>query len=222
VASASVAPRRDEIVIDDLLKELGFAGAAAKRRARAVLEAARLTRPGKQAIASYKRDAASGALEKALLRVCGDACRKLAEDVDATREPVVVAAATCEVCGGSNNRRAALACARALRRNRVSDVLVVGGTPQMHTELTQLFAGSGVRLQLVDGTRASHSSKEAIANMNRAQLLVIWGSTPLRHAVSNLYTQEPPPHLRTITLSRRGIEALCSEIVRSYERKRRQ
>jgi hypothetical protein len=100
-------------------------------------------------------------------------------------------------------------------------VLVVGGTPQMHTELTQLFAGSGINLQLVDGTRASHSGKDAIANMNRAQLLVIWGSTPLRHAVSNLYTQEPPEHLRTITVSRRGIEALCSEIVRSYERKRR-
>jgi hypothetical protein len=70
-------------------------------------------------------------------------------------------------------------------------------------------------MDFVDGTR-SHAQKDAIANMNRAQLLIIWGSTPLKHAVSDLYTTETPAHLRAITVARRGIEAVCREIVRSY------
>jgi hypothetical protein len=92
-------------------------------------------------------------------------------------------------------------------------VLVVGGTTQQHREAAQLL--SGVELQFVDGTRASHSQKNAVANMAWADMVIVWGPTPLRHAVSNLYTSEPPPHLRVINVPRRSIEALCMEISRN-------
>ena len=210
-------PNSDAIPIEEVLRSAGFDTPTAQKRARAALEAAGLTHARKTGIAAYKRDDALALLNRTLARVCGKACASLATP---GRAPVVTTGATCEVCGGSNTRRAALAAVRALRANHVRNVLVVGGTAQQHREIEQLFVGSQVGLQFVDGTRASHSQKDAIANMARADLVIIWGSTPLRHAVSNLYTAEPPPHLRTIKISKRGIEALCTAISVSYASKR--
>lgn len=208
-----MATPNDAVSIDDLLRAAGFDTPAAMKRARAALEAAGLTRASKTGIAPYKRDAAEALLAQSLARVCGKECASLA---DASRTPVITSGATCELCGGSNNRRAALAAVRDLRANGVRRVLIVGGTVHQHREIEQLLSADGVDLQFVDGTRASHSQRDAVANMARADLLVVWGSTPLRHAVSNLYTAEPPPHLRTVLVSKRGIEALCREISRSY------
>jgi hypothetical protein len=206
-----------EIAIEDLLRDLGYDSRAARVRARSALETAGLTRPGKRAIAAFKRPAAEQTLAATLARVCGSECASLVgAGTRDRREPVVVSGTTCEVCAGSNNRRAALVCRLALQRARVSRVLVVGGTVQQHRDLSRLLAGHGLTVECVDGTRASLSRKDAIADMNRAQLVVIWGSTPLRHAVSNLYTQDPPSHVRVITVARRGIEALCREMARSY------
>jgi hypothetical protein len=203
--------------INDFLRARGYDTPDGMRRARAVLEAAGLTNARKKAIAGYKLAAAEGALASALVRVCGGGCAALARAMSTERrEPVVTSSATCEVCGGSNNRRAAIACAITLRRNRVRRLLVVGGSaPQQH-ELRSLLEGDGITLEFVDGTARSHSQRDAIANMRRADLVVVWGATPLRHAVSNLYTDAPLPGVRVITVPRRGIEALCGEIVRSY------
>jgi hypothetical protein len=202
--------------INDLLRTLGYDTPGAMRRGRVVLEAAALTNARKKAIAAYKLGAAERALASALVRVCGDECAALARPLRTEkRDPVVTSGATCEVCGGSNNRRAAIACRVTLRRNKVSRLLVVGGTaPQQH-ELKALLGGDGITLAFVDGTARSHSQRDAMANMRRADLVVVWGATPLRHAVSNLYT-DAPRGVRVITVPRRGIEALCGEIVRSY------
>ena len=195
--------------IDDLLREAGYATPASMKRARAVLESARLTRTGKTGIAPSKRDAAQAVLAQQLARVCSRACAALMTD---GRAPVVTGAARCEVCGGSNNRRAAVAAGRDLRASGVRRLLVVGGTAQQHRDVAQLL--DRIELEFVDGTRASHSQKDAVANMAWADMAVIWGPTPLRHAVSNLYTSDPPAHLRLITVHRRSIEALCLEISR--------
>lgn len=203
--------------LNDFLRANGYNTPDAMARARAVLEAAGLTNPRKKAMASSKLDAAKNALASTLLRVCGDECAALARSMrNERREPVVTSGTTCEVCGGSNNRRAAIACGMTLRRNKVKHVLVVGGTaPQQH-ELTALLGGDGIELEFVDGTGKSHSQRDAIANMRRADVVVIWGATPLRHAVSNLYTDAPLPGLRVISVPRRGIEALCGEVIRSF------
>lgn len=213
--SPKAPPPDDALPIDNLLRDAGFDTAAALRAARAALEVAGLTRPGKRGIASEKRDRALAELAQRLMRVCGKACAALATG---RRTAVITTGSTCEVCAGSNNRRAALAAARVLDAAGVRHMLVVGGTAQQQRDLADLLASPRLRMDFVDGTR-SHTQKDAIANMNRAQLLIIWGSTPLKHAVSNLYTAEPPAHLRAITVARRGIEAVCREIVRSYAAK---
>ena len=149
--------------------------------------------------------------------MCGDACLRIDRTGDEkAREAVTVSAPSCEICGGSNNRRAAIECLRTLRRRRIQRVVIVGGTANLRQEIDRLFAAGDLEVRWVDGTRASHSSKDALADRRWAQLVVIWGPTPLRHAVSDLYTEEPPPDLRIVTVPRRGIEALCAEIVRSF------
>ncbi len=216
-AVVGAAHTADTLQIDRWLRELGYDTPAAIRHARTLLAAAGLTSGGKQGIAASKRERAEATILGGLARVCSDECALLSRrTAGPKREPVVTSAARCEVCGGSNNRRAAIACARTLRSHRISRLLVVGGTAPQQQELAQLLTFDGLSLEFVDGMRASHSQKDAIANMNRAQLVVIWGSTPLRHAVSNLYTDDPPDHVRIITTSKRGIEALCREIIRSY------
>jgi hypothetical protein len=198
--------------ISDLLRTVGLDTAAAQRAGRAALERAGLTRPGKVGIAAYKRQAALDVIERAFVRVCGAACKQLAH---APRTPVITTSGSCEVCRGSNNRRAALQARAALATAGISRLLVIGGTKQNQRDLAALLEGDGLRIEFVDGTSASHSQKEAIANMNRAQMAMIWASTPLRHAVSELYTRETPPHVRMLTVGRRGIEALCQEVAAS-------
>jgi hypothetical protein len=199
--------------IDATLRAWGFDAPRALAAARAVLVQAGLTRAGKRGIVARKLPAARRALEAALARACCDECARLARDLWPSRTPVRTGSASCEVCQDSNNRRAAIACALALRRAGVTRPLIVGGTDQNRHELAALLRPGGVTPAFVDGTR-THTQKEALANMRRSDIIVIWGSTPLKHAVSNLYAA-PPDGLRAITVPRRGIEALCRELIRA-------
>ena len=206
----------DVVPIEQLLAAAGFDRPDALARARQVLEERRLTRPGKQAIASSKIPGVEAALSETLIRVCCDACLRLdREGPDAAREAVRVSPAACEVCGGSNNRRAAIECVRALARKGIGRVVIVGGTATQQQALEELLAGD-IEMRCVDGTSASHSARVADANTRWAQLIIIWASTPLKHAVSDHYTRERAPHARVLIVNRRGIEALCAEIVKSY------
>ncbi len=206
-----------EIVIEEFLRDEGFDTVAAAARGRAVLEEGGLTRPGKRAFVTGKLESARTALAHGLIKVCGDACRAVDRaGSDRARESVVVTQPACEVCGGSNNRRAAIAARRVLAKRGIQRIVVVGGSPGTREQLAREFAGADVEMKLIDGTSKSLTGKDAIAHEQWAQLVVIWGSTELRHAVSMLYTKEPPPHLRLISVGRRSVEALCNEITRSY------
>ena len=210
----SALQRDATIPIAELLRDAGFDTPAAVKTARQALEAAGLTNPRKQGIAAYKREAALDLLTQRFALVCSDVCRALGAG---GRTPIV-SRKGCAVCGGSNNRRAMLAAALALQANGITHVLIVGGKEEQHREIAGVFRQHGVTLQGVVGTRASHTQKEAQANMRRAGLMVIWASTELRHAVSEHYTSDPPPDLRRITIARRSIEALCDAIVTSFAR----
>ena len=206
----------DAVNIEQFLRGRGFASADAMRRGREELERAGLTHPGKQAFVASKLDAAEQLLAATFLRACGDACVKIDRTgAGRAREVMLVPAVSCEICGGSNNRRAAIACVRLLRRKSIARLVVVGGSPNQQAEMKELLGGTGLEVRFVDGTRG-HSAKDALANRRWAQLIVVWGPTPLRHAVSDLYTDEPLPHLRIVTVSRRGIEALCQAVTRSF------
>jgi hypothetical protein len=150
------------------------------------------------------------------LRVCGDPeCERLARDgKPGARLVARVAPTSCLVCGGSNNRRAAGALAARLAATGVDRLLVVGGTPALHTELVRLLTPHGIELRCVDGTHGSHTAKGAAQHLRWAQVVVIWGATPLPHKVSALYVNAPPG-TRVVKLARRGIEALCRAVAQS-------
>ncbi len=200
------------VSIDDFLRGDGYDSAEALHEGRIVLERAGLTRAGKQAFVADKLPRARAALAATLVRVCAG-CRTYAQASE--RLFVEVSPPSCELCGGSNNRRAVRRCAAALAARAIERVLIVGGTPAQQHDLRELFGEAGVEPRFVDGTRASHSSKEAELNKRWAQVIVVWGPTPLRHSVSELYTEQRYDGLKVVQVPRRGIEALCDELVRA-------
>ena len=216
VALNGGAAMSDVIDLEALLRAEGYDTPAAAGRARALLEAERLTRPGKRGIAADKRPAVHELLSRRLARICARPdCASLGDDQG--RERVVVSSGGCEICGGSNNRRAVLAMGERLRKHKATKLLIVGGTPSLHQELTALCRPQGVELRMIEATERVQTQRDAIGNMNWADVMVIWGSSPLPHKVSQLYTSDPPAGLRVIKVSRRGIEAVCQEIVRSFD-----
>ena len=205
-----------ELNLREFLAGEGYTTPWAQHQARAVLEAAGLTKPGRTAMLSTKRAAAQEQLAKWLVRTCGtDECMAWAKEQSDGRLVLAASELTCEVCGGSNNRRAAMAMLRACAAKGVTRLLIVGGVGATRGEVESLLAGTKLELRMIDGASGRHTRGDAAPNLAWAQLLVIWGSSPLPHAVSNTYTVERPRELKAITVSRRGVEALCREIIRA-------
>ena len=124
----------------------------------------------------------------------------------------------CSFCQGSDNRRAVTSFVAACKRQRVEKILIVGGTATLHQHLEALVrkAGGGIGFRFIDGAEAVHTRNEATAHLQWAQLAVIWGSTPLPHKVSQLYTQHPLAHsVKTVTVTQRGIAGLCAQMQRA-------
>jgi hypothetical protein len=169
-------------------------------------------------MARAKLPAAAKLISEQTALVCSKPCRAMAlasrpRSVAISSDPVF-----CTVCRGSNNRRAALAMAEACLRAHVSRVLVLGGSNGTLRELQSLMDHTGVDLRCVDGREHAPNKKDALADLNWAQLMLVWASTPLPHKVSTSYTDERPPDLPMITVPRRGVEALCNEVVKSLAR----
>ncbi len=178
-----------------------------------MLEEAGLTNPRKQAMVDSKVAPARELLASRLQGVCASLrCRETAPGTAAERRPVEVVPAACEVCGGSNNLAAAREMVAACGRAAISRILIVGGTRTLHAELRSLLTGSGIELRCIDGAQTTPSKKDALGDLAWAELMVIWASTPLPHKVSASYTDECPASLPHLTVARRGIEALCSEV----------
>jgi hypothetical protein len=208
-----VMTKDDAVNIDDFLRAEGYDSDEALHEGRVVLERHHLTRPGKHAFVAEKLPRARLALNNSLVRVCAG-CRPNVPRGE-MRLPVPVAATHCELCSGSNNRRAAARALAAMRRKRIERIVVVGGTPAQQHDLRPLLEGIDVRF--VDGTRASHNTKEAELNKRWAQLIVIWAPTPLKHQVSDRYSEIRYPGLKVVTVPRRGIAALCDEVTRALQ-----
>lgn len=204
---------RDATRITSFLDAEGFTSPKAQQAARQLLEAEKLTHAGKQALANEKLDRARQLLHDSFLCYCGDAgCLALAPRDN--RQPIEVTGSACEICGGSNNRRAAELLVKRLAGLQISRLLVLGGTATQHAELTKLLPG--LELRCIDGASGKQTKRDATTNLEWAQVLVVWGATPLPHKVSRLYTADPPPHVRVVKFAKRGIESLCSEVLKSF------
>jgi hypothetical protein len=208
-----------DLDIEAYLRSLGFASGPALAEARAALERGGLTRSGKRRIAETKLASARAILQAALLPSCGHPeCVRLAAAADAGRRPVTVEASGCEICGGSNVRRATRSLASCLAARGVRRLLIVGGKGAQHAEIEDALAAAGLEARFVDGSRGSHSRRDAVPDLDWAQVLVVWGGTQLPHKVSKLYTDGLPAHLRgrTVKLARRGVEAVCREVMTHF------
>ncbi len=109
---------------------------------------------------------------------------------------------------------------RACRLAKLRRMLIVGGTPAQHRDIEKGASGS-LSFRFIDGKSGNANKRGAIADLNWAQLMVIWASTPLPHSVSTPYTDERPTDLPMITVARRSTEALCTEVTRNLSGGRR-
>jgi hypothetical protein len=201
-----------DTAISELLRGEGFVAPASAATARAVLEGAGLTRPGKARMADEKLDRARDALSRELVRHCSDpACvAAVAED---GRTAVETDRASCSICSGSNNTRALRRMAASCATSGVRRVLIVGGRPPMWTEMERTLRAASLELRFVDGTSKLPSGADALRDCAWADLLVVWAPTPLPHKVSGLYRPEVCGVARRVVVHRRGIEALAMEVV---------
>ncbi len=196
--------------IDDELTRLGFRSPEAREAARAALEHAGLTRPGKRRMAVDKRPRLHEALERSLLLVCR-CCGPVAPEHARGRRVVTGEGSACRLCGGSDNRRFALWALNALAAAGIRRIVVVGGSPGTRRELRALLAGR-VDLRFVEGTGA-HRRSDADALIAWAELVVVWAPTELPHKVSDLYTQSVEARPKLVMVHRRGVAALCQAIL---------
>jgi hypothetical protein len=206
-----------DTAIAELLRTEGFVAPGSAAAARAILEGAGLTRPGKERMADEKLDRARDALTVELVRHCSDpACiAAVAED---GRQPVETDRAHCSICSGSNNTRALRRMAASCATADIRRVLIVGGRPPMWTEILRTLQPSRIELRFVDGTSNLPGGTDALRDCSWADLLVVWAPTPLPHKVSDLYRPDVCSVAHRVVVHRRGIEALAMEVVEHLSR----
>ena len=199
--------------IDEWLRGLGFGLPEVRKEARAALEQAQLTRPGKLRISEVKLARAAAELASNFFLHC-ESPDCLAAARQSGRTPMRAdPKSACEECGGSDNRRAVAAFAEACARRAIRRVVVVGGSPSVREELTRELPRS-LELRAIDGTER-RTSDRARGDAEWADLVLVWGASELHHKVSLLYTQVPPPLRRKVVhVAKRGIAALLAEAVR--------
>ena len=199
-----------DVGIPDFLASLGLTGTDAER-ARAALEAERITNPRKTRLSAGKLEAARAAIDDRFARFCASCAGRTDPG---GREVVVVATASCTRCGGSRNDRALAEMVEACDSAGLRRIVVVGGSPDVRRELA---AAGGPELKLVDGT-ARRTKPEALRDLAWGDLVVICGSSELAHKVSNLYKGDTGP-TPVVTAPRRSVEAIAGAVV-EHVRKR--
>ena len=192
----------------DLLRDLGYGGELGP--VDEALEAAGISNPWRPHLQVSKTDAVRRLLAELFLLVCARSdCREAA---DAVGDGRVVAPATdpqhCAFCGGSANERAVLEMLEACRTRGWRRLCVVGGSPHTRTALEGLV-GDALELRLVDGT-ISRSRGQADADLRWADVVVVWGSTQLGHAVSLLYKGP-----NVVQMARRSVQEVARSVTRS-------
>jgi len=201
-----------DVDIESWLGAEGFDLPETRDRAREVLEAAGLTRPGKTRMSAEKEDRARAALELQLFKHCATpACVTAAARSGRTAVRTAHRAA-CASCGGSDNRRAMEALVTSCQRAGLRRVAIVGGSPSVREELRDALSAR-LDLRLVDGTER-RTLAQARLDLEWADLVLLWGGSELDHRVSTLYTGAPPPLRRKLVhTSKRGIAALLEAAV---------
>lgn len=143
------------------------------------------------------REALETFLEDRVALICGDpACQP-----PPGRAILRVPPARCDVCGGSDIRRAVRRFQDAALLNGLGRITIVGGSPQYHRQIRALIEEPRLRLNLVPGDRR-RNLRQAKADEEGSDLVVLWGATLLDHSLSELYGRGEG---RLIRVPHRGI-----------------
>lgn len=202
---------------EKFLVEEGFTTPEARELARELLITNGLTRPHKKSFDPTKIPKIRESIRKNFVQICSDICLHLISDED-KRKPIVVAKEKCEVCRNSNLKQKFLKVSRLFERRGVKRLLVVGGSNTYHTQLRDLFAGTGVETRFVEGDNKSHSTKQVLANKNWTQVIVIWGPTILRHNISDMYLRGDKEGFKLIVVRNRGLGAFFEELIQTFSK----
>ena len=109
---------------------------------------------------------------------------------------------------GSDVRQAAWDLTTALRALDIDRLLIVGGSPSYHSQLQSLLS-EAITLRLIDG-KSRRNLKQARADLQWADLTVVWGGTILAHRVSELYSGES-----VVQIPHRGIVGMMRQLSES-------
>lgn len=205
-----------EPLIATVLRDAGFFGEAADR-ARLSLEAAKLTRNGKTRIALEKVPRVLEVLSTRFSQYCGSTqCLDVLRVVKPDAEPVLVQGQHCEVCSGSDLRELVLRLTIGLDR-RVR-VVVVGGSSRVREELGAVRIPR-LELRLISGLDR-RTLEQARADRDWADIVVVLGSSELKHKVSNLY-RDRGGEQKLLVIPGRGAASAMSAVEAWLSRRRK-
>lgn len=198
----------------EMLRSLGYAGDH-EPLLRALVEAG-LTNARKDRINASKLEPVRAALEARFMRVCsrGD-CRARAPALAGGREIAPAAdQSTCEVCAGSVAQASVDRMVEACLRRGWRRVCVVGGSPNARTTLESAVRAR-LELRLIDGA-GSRRMEDARADIEWADVIVLWGGTQLAHKVSGQYTGP-----KVIQMAKRSVQEVAEEVAKSANKEKR-
>ncbi|MBL9038035.1 MAG: hypothetical protein JNG84_05940 [Archangium sp.] len=206
-----------DVDIDLWLAERGFGLPEARELARMALEIEGLTRSGKARLSVDKLTRAALLLDVQFALHCSspecEAWAKASGRDALLCEPK----AACSRCHGSDNQRAVRDFLEHALQHEMSKLVVVGGSPTLHHELERLI-GTNLDLRLIDGTKLRGTDR-AHADVEWADLVLIWGGTELHHKVSMQYTNVLPPLRRKIVqVAKRSISQLLLAAIEHFKR----
>ncbi len=117
----------------------------------------------------------------------------------------------CEVCGGSDIRRLVRQFVDACLLSGLLKITVVGGSPKYHRQLRDLVDHHRLDLELVNGT-VRRNARQARADMDNRDVIVLWGGTLLDHSISDLYDNSG--RARLVRIPHRGIGGMLAQAAR--------
>lgn len=200
-----------DLLLTTLLAQRGLHAEAAAQVLRA-LQVAGLTRPGKQRIVESKVPQVDALIEERFFRVCTSAACRPAPAEAAQRAVLTVPKEFCEVCGGSASAHAVQRMAEAMKKAGLKRLLIVGGTPGNRQEILGLLP-TWIDVQFVQ-EETSWNLSTAAQTARWADVIVIWGATPISHKVTELFKTYD-----RVQMARRGISSLAWEVTRHVEKR---
>lgn len=130
-----------------------------------------------------------------------------------TRAVLRVPSARCEVCSGSDIRRAGRKLVDACLSHGLTRLTVVGGSPKYHRQLRDIVQHHRLKLRLVPGT-VRRTRKQARYDLRGSDVVVVWGPTLLAHSTSELYTNQADQG-RLVVVQHRGIGQMLNTLTQA-------